>query len=69
MAEELFCSTCDLTVDSKGQASHQPTCVNEQLKKHRNALEKIGHILKEVGIGVAETAVDIALHGTGGEDE
>lgn len=57
------CPTCTVTVDPKGKSSHSPNCVTEDLRKHRDALHKIGHILKEIGITIVELPVDIAMKG------
>ncbi len=55
------CPTCTVTIDGSGALTHEAGCVSEDLRKHKDVLHKIGHLLKEVGITIGETAVEVAL--------
>lgn len=52
------CDHCDVTINSRGEKVHDKRCPLA-------ALRKIGHILKEAGIGVAEGAADVVVGGLG----
>lgn len=58
MSETVGCDTCSTTVNGDGTVTHEKKCPLQ-------ALRKIGHILKEAGINVAEGAAEIATSGLG----
>lgn len=57
--KQIGCPTCTMTIDGQGNATHEPDCVTEQLKKHKDALHRIFGILKEIGVTAVELPVDI----------
>jgi GTP-sensing pleiotropic transcriptional regulator CodY len=61
----IGCPTCSVTIDEVGAVHHEETCVTVGLAKHKSALQKIGHILKEIGITTGEVVVEIAAHQVG----
>lgn len=61
--QTIGCPTCDTTVHGNGSVTHAQGCVTEDLKKHRHALHKIGHILKEIGITALEVSAEVVTGG------